>query len=217
MFRVKALVLAPLACLFFATPSLADIYITAKGGYEWNRDRDVTDTTIDSDFDFEFEGGRVLGGAVGIRFLDNWRIEGEILHRKTKLESATLTTISTGVSGSVSAAAAFLDIDERTLSFMGNFMYDIQTDLPFTPYVGVGIGAARIKQDGTILTVPFSRKEGAFAYQAIVGGSYEVTEGIHFSIDGRYFGTKPFTGNEIRNNYFSHQSISVMGGLTFDL
>src|SRR3546814_19180655 len=70
---------------------------------------------------------------------------------------------------------------------MVNALYDFDTGTPFTPYAGVGIGAARTK-------VKDIDSKTLFAYQGILGVSYDVTDELKAYLDYRYFATADLQG-----------------------
>lgn len=82
-----------------------------------------------------------IGAAAGISagyqglFIPGIRAEGEITYRTNGVDRAS----SSGFIGSRSATGT---IDSA--AFMGNLLYDFMTDSRWTPYIGGGVGAARI-------------------------------------------------------------------------
>ena len=82
-------------------------------------------------------------------------------------------------------------VDLSALSLMANAWYDIDTGTRFTPYIGGGLGVARVSIaaienvsgiDGSIST------QTVFAYQVGVGVDYSVTENITIGLGYRYLG-----------------------------
>ena len=88
---------------------------------------------------------------------------------------------------------------------MVNGLYDFDIGGPITPYVGVGVGMGQVQLEGVRGTV--SRAQTAtvpgaatayyandispwqFAYQAIVGGAWNIGNGLAFTLEYRFFGT----------------------------
>lgn len=80
-------------------------------------------------------------------------------------------------------------------SLMWNTYYDIPTGLPVRPYVGAGIGVARVK---ATLSWPdfnekFSMKKTKFAYQLGAGVSYDLTSNWAIDAGYRYLDYGKFT------------------------
>ena len=88
--------------------------------------------------------------------------------------------------------------DVRNTAFMLNFLFDIPTGTPFTPYLGMGGGLTYNKLDlgekgivtSNIGQVSIDYSEDfdnfTFAYQAMVGVNYEIRENIEFDAGYRY-------------------------------
>jgi len=126
-----------------------------------------------------------------------------------------LTTVSPGPGGRV-----------RTTSLMGNIIYDVPTSIGVTPFVGAGIGGARVElrsfgptgnraetPDGTTTTgskiVP--------AYQGIAGVNYSVTDNIAVGLTYRYFATDKATINSAASTptKIGIRDHSITAGLTW--
>ncbi|MDG7056037.1 MAG: P44/Msp2 family outer membrane protein [Wolbachia endosymbiont of Meromenopon meropis] len=75
------------------------------------------------------------------------------------------------------------------ISGLINLYYDLAIeDMPVTPYVGVGVGAAYLTNPSSAKGVKDQKKFG-FAYQAKAGVSYEITPDVKFFAGTRYFGS----------------------------
>lgn len=116
-------------------------------------------------------------GAIGYRprytnsFLDNMRFEVEAGRMSNDVEAVT------SVSGTLSALSG--DIDAQR--YMANMYIDLDASTQIRPYVGAGLGGARISMDGDEDTV--------FAYQAMAGGAYVPSSFpiLEFALGYRYF------------------------------
>ncbi|MFP3035900.1 MAG: P44/Msp2 family outer membrane protein [Wolbachia sp.] len=91
----------------------------------------------------------------------------------------------------VDGATGISKIADNLTAFSGlvNVYYDVAIeDMPITPYVGVGVGAAYLSNP---LKDPVGDKKHGFgfAYQAKAGVSYEVTPEINLFAGARYFGS----------------------------
>jgi len=167
--------------------------------------------------------GEIGGGAVGYKW-GPFRGELNIDYSQQSLNSATLDSIG-GVSGS-SFTAPFSNSFPLTghvsdLSFMVNAFYDIATGTRFTPYVGVGVGAARlslsnVSAGGIAGNLPFANDTTTvFQYQPMVGVHYAVSPRIELGLEYRYVGTtqatfsipaptNTFAGSSFTDQYSSH-------------
>ncbi|WP_264731596.1 P44/Msp2 family outer membrane protein [Wolbachia endosymbiont (group A) of Sphaerophoria taeniata] len=118
------------------------------------------------------------GGAFGYK-MDDIRVDVEGIY--SWLNKDTNVT-GTAVPGAVA---------ERLTAISGlvNVYYDVAIeDMPITPYVGVGVGAAYIS---TPLATAVSSQNGKFAFagQARAGVSYDVTPEVKLYAGARYFGS----------------------------
>jgi len=150
----------------------------------------------------EFDTGYGLLGQVGYGF-GAFRLEGELGWRSNGVDNVG------GLGGSGDLTAATL---------MANAYYDIQTGSPFTPYLGVGLGGARVSADqiGAAGVQLVDDTDTVFAYQGIVGASYEVDRNLLLKADYRYLRTEDpdFTAaaGNVKSEYASH---SIMVGFTW--
>lgn len=118
------------------------------------------------------------GGAFGYK-MDDIRVDVEGLYSQLNKNDVT--------------GAAFNPdtVADSLTAFSGlvNVYYDIAIeDMPITPYVGVGAGAAYISNPSKVDAVKDQRGFG-FAYQAKAGVSYDVTPEIKLYAGARYFGS----------------------------
>ncbi|MGL9758861.1 MAG: acyloxyacyl hydrolase [Wolbachia sp.] len=116
------------------------------------------------------------GGAFGYK-MDDIRVDIEGVY--SQLSKDTLETAPTpAVAKSLTA-----------ISGLVNVYYDVAIeDMPITPYVGVGVGAAYISTPLETAINDQKNKFG-FAYQAKAGVSYDVTPEIKLYAGARYFGS----------------------------
>jgi outer membrane protein OmpA-like peptidoglycan-associated protein len=150
-------------------------YVTLGAGAQWLNDAKTIGNGVNTKYRFD-TGGMGLG-AVGVGLGNGFRVEGEIAYRESGVKNAN--------TGSASG-------DVNALSFMGNGLYDFNLGWPVTPYIGGGIGMARV--NGDKLTVPGSTvtindTDTEFAYQGIAGVSYALTQQLKLGVEYRYFAT----------------------------
>jgi opacity protein-like surface antigen len=120
-----------------------------------------------------------VGAGVGVSlgyqglFLPGIRAEGEIVYRTNNVDRATSSGFpgTTGARGSIDSAG-----------FMGNVLYDFMSDSQWTPYLGAGVGAARVTVNDisfpAFSSQTFSGNDWRFAYQGIAGVKYAFTPAV---------------------------------------
>ena len=93
----------------------------------------------------------MAGAALGYR-LGSFRVEGEYFYRGTTYDSIDPNTV---VGDNVTTLKALRELEkiEGTVddvlshNFFANLYYDYRSDSKFTPYVGFGVGFARVSLD----------------------------------------------------------------------
>lgn len=171
------------------------LYIGGAAGVSLPRDSDTNDGTTDRTVDLDTGFG--LSGSVGYAVGNGFRPEFELGYLSNDIDS-------------VAGANAGGDIG--VLKFMGNLLYDFRnTGLPITPYIGAGMGFARVDADGID---PFSNSriddsDMAFAYQAIAGASRSLNDKLDLTLDYRFVnvpdvGLKTDAGVGVDADYSSH-------------
>ena len=95
------------------------------------------------------------------------------------------------------------------LTVMANLLYDFMPTSVITPYIGAGAGVAFIDGNSSL-------GDTQFAYQAMLGVAYNVSEQLRFMVEGRYLGTtNPSVNTPIGNVTFQNQNILALAGVTF--
>ncbi|PHS79458.1 MAG: hypothetical protein COB59_01850 [Rhodospirillaceae bacterium] len=124
----------------------------------------------------KFDNGHMGAVFVGHDYGSNIWAEVELARRATDLKS---------VAGNIASGEAL------ATSLMINVIYDVDVDLPVTPYVGIGLGVAQVKMDGASPFGGVSINDSAVvgAFQAIVGARYALTDQVDVFGDYRYFKT----------------------------
>jgi outer membrane protein OmpA-like peptidoglycan-associated protein len=112
---------------------------------------------------------------MGYAFSNGFRLEGEASHRYNDFE------ITPGVvnNGEVQGWAAML-----------NGYYDFNRGGTFEPYIGLGIGMARIDVQATNAAAPqlaVNETDSVMAYQGMAGVAIGITERLDIDIGYRYF------------------------------
>jgi OmpA-OmpF porin, OOP family len=181
-------------------------YLGIAGGANFARDADVSGTGINTDL--EFDTGWAGLGTVGYGFGNGLRLELELGYRTNDVDS---------ISGQATANG-----DANVWSGMLNLLYDIPTGTSFTPYIGAGLGYARVKFDGAGplngAAVSVDDSDSVFAYQGILGVAYGLTQNLKLALDYRYFGTQDpefnaSNGVTVDGEYSAH---TVLVGLRWE-
>jgi len=147
----------------------------------------------------KFDNGPVGAVFVGHDYGSNVRAEVELARRAADLKSVAGTTASG---------------EALATSLMINVIYDVDVDLPVTPYVGIGLGLAQIKMDGAS---PFggssiNDSDTVGAFQAIAGVRYALTDQVDVFGDYRYFKTAD-AGLVTRGGVATSMDFSTHSGL----
>ncbi len=172
-------------------------YVFGDIGANWLRDAPSSGVNTTYNYDAGWAG--VAGAGWG--FGNGFRVEGEVGHRDSDVSNA--------------------DGDTSATSLMANALYDFDTGTPFTPYAGVGTGAARVKFHR--VGVPGSSNsiddaDTVWAYQGILGGTYQLEGNWKIDANYRYLGTeKPdltaANGAAVSTHYRDH---AVLVGLRYE-
>ena len=154
------------------------IYISGGGGANLPGDLE-SNTGSGTPYNIEFDPGFMAQGAIGIYLGHNFRVEMEAAYRIADYDQAS--------SGGTKVSS---DGDLQIITGMVNYYYDFGFG-SFTPFLGAGLGLAQIKTTAlTIGNVSVIEKDDTeFAYQGIIGISYELSRDWMIGLDGRYLDT----------------------------
>ena len=184
-----------ISLLVFAMPATAadGWYASGNVGVSNFRETDASDTAAGITVSGTAKGdaGLFISGAVGYSW-DAFRLEGEISHQKSDLDSVNVTGVTLFGSTFTTNIDLAVDGDVSALGFMVNGWYDFDTGSKLTPYVGGGIGLS--KQDIDVTSVagvstPYNQDDTVFSYQAGVGLNYNFAENTSAGLGYRYFGS----------------------------
>lgn len=154
-------------------------YISFGGGLDFPDDLEGRSTTGNL-VSTALDSGYFLAMAFGSTFGRNLRGEVELSYRLADYEQS--------VGGGARASGA----GEQTVTgLLANGYYDVDLGLPLVPFVGIGGGVAFIEGDDIAIGggSVAGRDATEFAYQGIVGVSYDIGNRWHIVLDGRYLGT----------------------------
>lgn len=186
---------ASAACLLAGSMAQAqDVYAKFFGGWTIPSDQDfdlenrTTEVGVPSGLDFS--SGFTAGAALGFTVATSVALEIEYVYRHADVE---LGEGSSQTSGSTTSNAIML-----------NTIYELPpfgATQAFRPYIGAGLGAGDMSYDGDAelnLDGDYS-----FAYQAIVGIGYQVSNQAALYTEVRYFGSNDQT---IKNSELQFRS-----------
>ncbi|MDM8335220.1 P44/Msp2 family outer membrane protein [Wolbachia pipientis] len=131
------------------------------------------------DYDSPLKASFIAGGGAFGYKMDDIRVDVEGLYSQLSKDTEVID---------VAAASGMAD-SLSVITGLVNVYYDVAIeDMPITPYVGAGVGAAYVKNP--LGTPVENQKRGfGFAYQAKAGVSYDVTPEIKLFAGARYFGS----------------------------
>lgn len=195
----------------------SSFYVVLRGGVAFpeNTDFDVDDLNVDN----EYDNGYFVSGAVGYSFAKSGggaiRGELELGYVENEIDSHTITGLD-----KFSGADAF----GETSVFYGlaNLYYDFHGFGRVKPFVGAGIGFARVEFDDHGVTptdVVLDDGDTGFAYQLSAGANIAVTESVDLEIGYRFLGV---TGIELEALSGTSSDLDVdnhivYGGLKFKM
>ncbi len=181
-----------------ATPALADNpnvprwYIGLSTSLVMLQNVDIDNTAGLGADTLTMHPGIGVSAAFGYRLSNNFRTELEVAYRTNDIDDDLNVT-----SDATSAP-------HTSVAIMSNLYFDFRNSSRFTPYIGAGIGAARVNNpryyvlyDGMsnpIEHVPL--EEWTLAYQGMAGLTYTLDPGR--SRKELYFGYRYFTGQDTR-------------------
>lgn len=178
-------------------------YMGAAGGASFPASSKLKGGGTSAKTEFNAGWAAMLNG--GYAYGNGIRTELELAHRDNGVDSVGKLINSGG--------------DARATTLMANLNYDIDTNTPFTPFVGIGLGGARVELDDVrpVVNNRVADDDMVFAYQGIVGASYRITDAVNMFADYRYLRTlesEMSTDNGVKVDvpYTNH---TVMVGLRY--
>ncbi|MES1944848.1 OmpA/MotB [Salinisphaera sp. PC39] len=132
-------------------------------------------------FETEYDTGYLGSLALGYAHNNGWRTEIEARYALNDLDRVTLREGFGNQNGETRGA----DGEYTSTSLMANAWYEFNADGDWHPYLGGGVGAARLDYEA----LDFNEDDMVFAYQVGAGISYDLTDYTSVSLGYRYFGT----------------------------
>ncbi|MFO1255265.1 MAG: OmpA family protein [Sphingomonadaceae bacterium] len=167
-----------LASTALATPALArddTWYVEFDAGGMIVEDSHAVDSNSGVEVGVaNWKTGYDVGGIVGYDF-GGFRLEGEVGYRRAGLDTIVANTVNiTPVDGHTS-----------DLSFMLNGLLDFGDDDGLQGFVGGGVGVGRAKLYSA--GAQFDDSDSGFAWQALAGIRYPVTDNVDLGLKYRFF------------------------------
>ena len=184
MLRLSSL-LATMALTAFVSPALAmeagHTYIAVQGGFGQQENHDFNNAS-GARVSTKMEEGFVVIGAIGRSYRNNVRAEVEGAYRSNDVDNHSTT--GPALDGS--------EGDTHVASAMVNGYYDLPNSTNLTPYIGGGLGVARVAYDNYATTADGEILDDAKtvpAFQAMVGLNAPITSRLSMNAEYRYFTT----------------------------
>lgn len=192
------------SCLLFAAGAAQAApnapYFGAGIGLSRLNDATLSDSTGSIDTDFDTGLGFVA--SVGYTF-DSVRAELELGYRKNDIDNFSAFGVSVPASGDVTSKSG-----------MVNVYYDFTPKAQLNPFVGAGIGLAKVEVDNAAVAGINlgDADDTVFAWQLIAGIGYQVSDKAVLDLSYRYFATADPDFSGIEAEYGSH---NLFAGLRF--
>jgi opacity protein-like surface antigen len=150
-------------------------YVSAGAGGAWNLDQTISGT---GGLALSTDTGFGLNAAIG-RYLDEVRVIR--LEAETVYENTDVNNIS-----GVKAAGTLSNV-----GLMLNLLYDIHTDSAWIPYLGGGLGYARVNMDNVTAggVQVLDGTDYVFAYQFKAGIAYQFNPSMAVTVGYRFYAT----------------------------
>jgi len=198
------LTVAALAVIAVPVSSMAaddSIYIKGNIGIGMAMDSDIDNMPNNAGTaKVTFDSGFLVTGAVGYDFAGPLRAEAEYGWQQNDLDQLSYSN----------RIGNFNEGDLKTQSIMVNGYYDVDTGSPWSPFVGAGIGWAKVDLDTPAL--PLGDNDDVFAYQFMAGVAYNISSQLAVDAQYRFFDTQDAT---IQGADFSTTSNDLMLGIRY--
>lgn len=150
-------------------------YVSLFGGASFPHD--VKTNYNGDEYSLDMKTGFVIGGAVGRRINDAFRVEGEVSYARYKADSVNYNGDSYPASGDLSATY-----------LLANVWADVARFGQATVYAGGGLGAAYVTADTQFSAWPYGYGKGewGFAGQLGAGVTYTVAQNIDLDFGYRF-------------------------------
>lgn len=163
-------------------------YVQGFGGVAFTPNNNINGATIGvpgTNPRVSFETGYDLGAAIGYR-TGPWRAEAQYTYMRSSVDKVG------AFGGQPPQGFAGGSVSGRSVvhAVMANGYYDFNTFSDFfSPFVGLGLGYARVNGRSGTAPIGINLHDNVFAYQATGGVSYNVDNSFTVDILYRYFAT----------------------------
>jgi opacity protein-like surface antigen len=175
--------LAAGAIFVFSTGVHAEdgLYASVGGGVSFAQDIDFSDAG--QTVTLELDPGFLVGGALGYQW-QAFRLEGEFTFLQNDADKLSALGVSVGADGDLSVLSGF-----------ANAYFDFDTQTPWTPYVGGGLGVANVSINdlSVVGSLPVDDDDTVFAYQVKAGVGYRLSPTMDITAGYRFLGTDDIT------------------------
>ncbi len=202
---MKKIILTTAALSVLAIPMTTmaaddSFYIKANFGLGMAMDTDVDNMPDNAGTaKVTYDAGWAASAAVGYDFAGPMRTDFEYLWQKNDVDTLSYKN----------QYGNFNEGDFKTQAFMLNGYYDVDTVSPWTPYVGGGIGWAKL--DLNTPGLPSGDYDDVFAYQFIGGVAYAVTTQLSLDAQYRFIGSGDASINGADYNMHSNNLMLGVG------
>lgn len=177
--RHLSLIAVAFLLLWRAPASAEGVYIGAHGGSNLAFGSDIDDSANGLQ-EIWYDPGFGVGGTLGYKWSFPLRTEGEFTYRRNKVDEIEISGSDIEASGNVTS-----------MSIMANAFYDFENSSRWTPYVGGGLGAAKVSWNDVEAGVrEIDDDRWLFAAQIGAGVSFAITEAFLLSLDYRVLATE---------------------------
>ena len=188
----KTLLLAGVATIFTISNAVAmeiNPYVSAKMKYvDMSADYDEPGYSLSAD-------DNVLGGAVAFGAEHKTSVGTVRTEVEYNRNQDTEKKLFSGL--------AKAEVESQSLMF--NAYYDIDTNSKFTPYVGAGVGYAKIKGKLKSPVLSDDMSDTNFAWQVGAGVGYELTENVTMDAGYRYADYGDFSEYDSKLDVSAHE------------
>lgn len=168
------------------------LYVSVSGMWVSVQDADVKSPSVPAGVEASFDGGWGVAAAVGYRLRPAVRLEGELSYRANDLDELSGGGLAMPVDGDLTAMSGML-----------NGYLDVFPEATVHPYLGVGLGVARLTADSAGLGAD-DESDTVFAYQGMLGLSGRIGPTLTLFGGYRYFATGDPTFDGVESEYRTH-------------
>jgi opacity protein-like surface antigen len=148
-------------------------YFAVGGGYNYPHESKSRADGVD-ELEAAYDPGSAATLAFGFEWVDGWRFEGELSWRRSDFDSVADVPADDG--------------HTEIYAAMLNVYYGFRKGATVNPYLGGGVGAARLSVgDLAVGAATVDDFGGAMAWQGIAGVDFALSPSWTLSLDYRYF------------------------------